>query len=135
MPLPLDLPSINVLAIVAAAVTHMATGLVWYQPQLFGNAWASLTGKTLEPARRWLVAGAIGHLLVALALAVVVNLAGATTLAGGVAVALLVWLGFVVTLEVGELIWEKIPFHLFLIRIGEHLVALSAAGAILAVWR
>jgi hypothetical protein len=46
-----------------------------------------------------------------------------------------VWLGFVVTLEVGELIWEKIPFRLFAIRIGNHLVALGIAGAILAVWR
>jgi hypothetical protein len=64
-----------------------------------------------------------------------VRLADATTVAGGIAVAALVWLGFVVTLEVGELIWEKIPFRLFLIRIGNHLVALSVAGAILAVWR
>ena len=47
----------------------------------------------------------------------------------------LVWIGFVVTLEIGELIWEKIPFKLFLIRVGGHLVALSVAGAILAVWR
>ena len=39
------------------------------------------------------------------------------------------------TLEVGELIWEKIPVRLFLIRIGNHLVALGIAGAILAVWR
>jgi hypothetical protein len=45
------------------------------------------------------------------------------------------WLGFVVTLEIGELIWEKIPLQLFLIRIGNHLVALSIAGGILGGWR
>jgi len=48
--------------------------------------------------------------------------------------ALLVWGGFVITIEIGELVWEKIPFRLFLIRVGEHLVALCAAGAILGVW-
>jgi len=110
-------------------------GLVWFTPKLFGNAWAELTGKDLKPASAWLVAGVVGHQVIALALAVIVNLAGATTAAGGIAVAVLVWLGFVVTLEVGELIWERIPFRLFVIRIGNHLVALSLAGAILAVWR
>ena len=40
-----------------------------------------------------------------------------------------------VTLEIGELIWEKIPFKLFMIRVGNHLVALTLAGIILAVWR
>jgi hypothetical protein len=135
MSLTAGLSDINLLAVLVAGVAHMVTGLVWYTPKLFGNAWAELTGKDLKPARQWLVAGIIGHQVIALALAVIVRLADATTVAGGIAVAALVWLGFVVTLEVGELIWEKIPFRLFLIRIGNHLVALGIAGAILAVWR
>jgi hypothetical protein len=64
---------------------------------------------------------ASGHSLV---LAVIVNLANATTVVGGIVVGVLVWIGFVVTLEIGELIWEKIPFKLFMIRVGNHLVAL-----------
>jgi hypothetical protein len=68
-------------------------------------------------------------------LAVVVYLANATTIFEGMIVGILIWIGFVVTLETGELIWEKIPFKLFAIRIGNHFVALSVAGAILAVWR
>jgi len=135
MSLTTGFSDINLLAVIVAGVAHMVTGLVWYTPKLFGNAWAALTGKDLKPARQWLVAGIIGHQVIALALAVIVRLADATTVAGGIAVAVLVWLGFVVTLEVGELIWEKIPFRLFLIRIGNHLVALGVAGAILAVWR
>ena len=135
MTLAIGLSNLNLLAVFVAGLAHMVTGLVWFTPKLFGNAWAADTGKDLVPARRWLIAGLVGHQVIALALAVVVNLAGATTAAGGIAVAVLVWLGFVVTLEVGELIWEKIPFRLFAIRIGNHLVALSIAGAILAVWR
>lgn len=126
---------INLLAVIVAGLAHMVTGLVWFTPRLFGKAWAEDTGKDLVPARRWLLVGVVGHQVIALALAVIVNLTGATTAAGGIAVAVLVWLGFVVTLEVGELIWEKIPFRLFLIRVGNHLVALSIAGTILAVWR
>jgi len=129
------LSNINFLAVLAAGIAHMVISLVWYMPKLFGNAWAKYTGKDLKPASQWLAAGLIGHQAIALALAIVVNLAKATTIAGGVAVGILAWIGFVVTLEIGELIWEKIPFRLFLIRIGNHLVALGVAGAILAVWR
>jgi len=50
-------------------------------------------------------------------------------------VGVLVWIGFVVPLEVGELVWEKNPFKLFMIRVGNQLVGLSIAGIILAVWR
>jgi uncharacterized protein (DUF697 family) len=110
-------------------------GLVWYMPKVFGTAWAELTGKDLKPARQWLVAGLIGHLAIAFVLAVIVELAHVTTVLGGLVVAAFVWMGFIVTLEIGELIWEKIPFKLFLIRIGEHLLSLGLAGMILAVWR
>lgn len=71
----------------------------------------------------------------AFVLAFLINLAGITTLIGGIAIGVLIWVGFIVTLEIGELVWEKIPFRLFLLRIGNHLVALSIAGSILAVWR
>ena len=135
MSLAIWFSGINLLAVIVAGVAHMVTGIIWFRPQLFGRAWTEDTGKDLVPARQWLIAGVVGHQVIALALAVIVNLAGATTAAGGIAVAALVWLGFVVTLEVGELIWEKIPVRLFLIRAGNHLVALSIAGAILAAWR
>lgn len=126
---------INLPAVLVAGIVHLATGLVWYQPRLFGKAWSTLTGKDLNPAKPWLVVGFIGHILIAFVLAVLIRLAGAASAFDGLLVGILVWLGFIVTLEIGELIWEKIPFKLFLIRIGEHFVALGLAGAILAVWR
>lgn len=127
--------NINLLAVLIAGIAHMLTGLIWFRPRLFGNDWMELTGKDLKPASRWMPAGVLGHLCIAFVLALLINLAGATTVLGGIAMGALVWVGFIVTLEIGELIWEKIPFKLFVIRIGNHLVALSIAGAILAVWR
>lgn len=135
MLLTASLWDVHPLSVVVAGLVHMVTGLVWYMPKLFGNTWAELTGKDLKPASRWLAAGIIGHQVIALALAMIVNLANATNVVGGIAVGALVWIGFVVTLEIGELIWEKIPFKLFMIRVGNHLVALTLAGIILAVWR
>ena len=135
MLLAASLWDIHPLSVVVAGLVHMVTGLVWYMPKLFGNAWAELTGKDLKPASRWLAAGIIGHQVIALALAMIVNLANATNAVGGIAVGVLVWIGFLVTLEIGELIWEKIPFNLFLIRVGNHLIGFGLAGIILAVWR
>jgi len=127
--------AVNPWAVLVAGLAHMITGLVWYTPILFGPAWAALTGRDVKPAKAWLGPGFVGHMVIALVLAMIVNLANATTVLGGLLVGALAWIGFVVTLEVGELIWEKIPVKLFLIRIGEHFVALGLAGIIVAVWR
>ena len=47
----------------------------------------------------------------------------------------MVWPGFKGTLETGERIREKIPYKLFVIGMGEHLLSLSLTGIILAIWR
>lgn len=65
MSLTTGLSDINLLAVFVAGVAHMVTGLVWYTPKLFGNAWAELTGKDLKPACRWLAAGLAGAILAA----------------------------------------------------------------------
>jgi hypothetical protein len=127
--------SLNWLAVLVVWIGHVVLNLVWYLPPLFGRAWVELTGKEMKPAQQWIPAGIAAHLVCVIGLAVVVRLANAATLLAGIAAALVAWLGFVVTLEAGELVWEKIPFKLFLIRIGAQLVAFGLAGAVLAVWR
>jgi hypothetical protein len=131
----IDLTQVNYWAVVAAAVAHMLVGLVWFSRPVFGQAWMDLTGRDLTPARALIPVAVIGHLAIALVLALILALAGVTTVLDGIGIGLLVWLGFVVTLEIGELVWERIPFRLFLLRIGNHAIALSVAAAILTVWR
>ncbi len=127
--------NINLWAVLVVGIVSIAIGLIWFSPWLFGNEWTKLTGKELKPASQWIFAGVLGHLVMVFVLAVLINLAGVTTLSGGIAVGVLIWVGYIVTLETGELVWEKIPFRLFLLRVGNQLVAMSLAGAILAVWR
>jgi hypothetical protein len=129
------LPGINLLAVLVAGVVHIVLGLLWFQPKVFGNAWVKLTGKDLKPAPAWMPAGIIGHLVMAFVLAVIVKLANATTTFDGALVGILVCLGFVAPMLVGELIWEKIPFRLFMIRVGNQLVGFAISGIILGVWR
>ena len=135
MTLTTSLSGINLLAVLVAGIVHTVISLIWFMPKFFGNTWVELTGKELKPANRWIPAGLIGHQMIAFVLALIVNLANVTSAIGGVVVGILVCLGFMATLEIGELIWEKIPFKLFVIRIGNELIGLGSAGAILAIWR
>jgi hypothetical protein len=135
MALTTSLSGVNLWAVLVAGIVHTVIGLIWFMPKLFGNLWVELTGKEMKPAPNWIPAGLIGHQVMAFVLALIVNLANVTNAAGGIVVGLLVCLGFMATLEIGELIWEKIPFKLFMIRVGNQLVGLGSAGAILALWR
>ncbi len=131
----LDLPSINLLAVLAAAAVIMLAGWIWFLPKVFGDAWSDLTRANLKPSSRWLPVGVLGNFLLALVLAVVVNIAHAGSVVDGLFIGILAWLGFVVTLEIDRLVWEKIPFNLFMVRTGNYLIGFALAGAILAVWR
>ena len=125
----------NWLAVFVCWVAHVVISLVWFQPIFFGKAWVSLSGKEMKPATQWFPVGLLAHLICIIALAVIINLANARTIFEGVAFGLLVSIGFIGAMLGGELVWEKIPFRLFLIRLGDQILTLSLAGAILAIWR
>ena len=127
--------NINWLAVLVCWVMHVVVSQAWFQPFFFGKAWVRLSGKEMKPATQWIPVGFLAHLVCIIALAVIVNLANATTILEGVALGLLVSIGFVGAILAGELVWEKIPFKLFLIRLGDQLLTLSLAGVILSIWR
>jgi Protein of unknown function (DUF1761) len=131
----LHFADINFLAVFTAWIIHTVSGLIWFQPRLFGNEWSKLTGKDLNPAKKWLIPGLIGHLVMVFVLVIIIKMANIDSGPGGLLVGLLGWIGFVVPLETGELIWEKIPFRLFLLRIGNQFVGMSISGFILGAWQ
>lgn len=131
----LHFSELNLYAVITAWIFHTVSGLVWFQPGLFGNEWSKLTGKEIKPAKKWLVPGLAGHLAMVFVLVIIIKIANIGSGAGGLLVGLLCWIGFVVPLETGELIWEKIPFRLFLIRIGNQFIGMGISGFILGAWQ
>jgi hypothetical protein len=125
---------INFLAVFVAWVIHIAMGLIWFRPELFGKEWSRLTGKELKPAKKWIIPGFIGHLLMIFVLAILIKLSNSNSGLSGLLIGLLTWIGFIVPMEVGELVWEKIPFRLFLIRTGNQFVGIAVSGFILGTW-
>lgn len=77
----------------------------------------------------------LGHLAMVLVIVILIKLASISSGTGGLAIGLLTWAGFVVPLELGELVWEKIPFKLFLLRTGNQLVGIAIAAYILGAWQ
>ena len=126
---------INLIAVFVAWILHTAIGLIWFQPKLFGNEWSKLTGKELKPAKNWIIPGFLGHLVMIFVLVILITLANVNNGPGGLLIGLLCWIGFIVPIETGELIWEKIPFKLFLIRIGNQFVGIGISGFILGAWQ
>jgi hypothetical protein len=106
---------INLLAVLVAWIIHIVMGLLWFQPKLFGNEWTRLTGKEMKPEPKWIIPAFLGHLLMILVIAVIIRLTKAQSGLDGLIIGLLAWIGFIVPMETGELVWEKIPFRLFLL--------------------
>lgn len=126
---------VNIWAIFVAWIVHIAIGLVWFNSKLFGNQWSKLTGKELKPASQWIIPGFVGHLFLILVLVVLIKLTNSTTGLSGSLIGLLGWTGFIVPMEIGELVWEKIPFKLFLLRVGNQLIGIAVSGFILGAWQ
>ena len=102
---------------------------------MFGKAWVELSGMELKPDTKWLPVNFVAHVIYTVVLAVIVNLAGATTVMEGLVIGIMVCTGFIGTIMINELAYMKIPFKLFLIKFGDEFVSLCVAGIILALWK
>lgn len=129
----------NYIAVVVAAILNMVLGYVWYGP-LFGNMWMKLTGRTKESMKGEkdqmpMVMGSmfLGALVMAYVLAVFVKMAGAGTIAEGAMVGFWAWFGFVATVMLQDVLYEKKNKQLASINLGYNLVALLINGAVLAM--
>ena len=129
--------SISWLAVIVAAVVKFAIGAAWYQP-LFGKRWRELMkvpeGAMADGMTQALIVGFVGDLVMAYVLARFVAHYGDAGLGGGLLVGFMAWLGFVATLMVGQIYYEKKPMELIAINAAYQLVGLLAMGAIFGVW-
>lgn len=124
-------------AIIVAAVVKFAVGWGWYAPPVLGKRWAELSGQSmtdtsgLMPA---IVVQIIGDLVMAYILARFVIHYGATGLIDGAIIGFMAWLGFVATIMVTSIFYEKKPAELIAINAGYQLVGIVVMGAILGLW-
>ena len=126
-------------AVITAAVVKFVIGGIWYSPPVFGTEWQKLVGQTPEEMRaglpRAMIAQAIGDLVMAYILARFIAHYGTPSLASGLLIGFMAWLGFVATVTVGQIFYEKRPWRLWLINNGYLLLGILVMGAILGWWQ
>ncbi len=133
----MELLSVNGWAIIVAAVVKFAIGAVWFTA-LFGDKWRKLQGIPEGAPPSGLVTAMvvqiIGDLVMAYILARFIAHYGATTLPGGVLIGFMAWLGFVLTVLIGGIFYEKKPAALVAISSGYQLVGIVVMGGIIGWW-
>ena len=127
-------------------VVMMVLGYLWYGP-LFGKQWSRLMGWSDETMREMQQKGnmaksygimALGALVMSFVLSHSLVFASAYLHESGVWAGLQTgfwnWLGFIVPVSFGGVLWEGKPWTLWMINAGYYLVGLLLIGVLLAVW-
>lgn len=119
------MPAVNLTAIVAAGVTSMAVGFIWYGP-LFGKTWMKLTGKKEMGDKSQMPKTYAILFAASLVTAYVLSVLGASF-----QTAFWVWLGFQATLLLHSVLFEGKSWNLYFLNAGHQLVSLLAMSWIL----
>jgi len=126
--------------VIVAALVQFFLGFLWYGP-LFGKTWRSLMGVTQQSmsgggmGTTTLVWSFIGSLVTAGVLRKFATIVAAHSLGAGIALGATVWLGFIATVTLASVLYEKRSVNLYILNNGYQLVSLVVMGAIVAAWR
>ena len=136
------MPPVNYLAVLGAALSSIILGSLWYGP-LFGKLWMKLSGHKPSDApkdKMGMLYGiaAVGALVEAYVLShslvfasTYMNTSG---LSAGLSAGFWMWLGFVATVTLGDVLWYGKSWSLWLLVNAYYLTSLLIMGAILALW-
>jgi hypothetical protein len=126
---------VNWLAIIAAAISTMVVGFIWYHPAVFGKAWQKLTGMSDDKIKNGPGVGYaltfVASLFMGYVLSHFLVYAGAVEWMDGLVTGTWIGLGFVATSFASEYIFNQKPRNLWLISAGYQVVAIAVAGAII----
>jgi hypothetical protein len=139
----MHLPVVNYLAVLVAGIVIFVLGGLWYSPVLFARRWMALMGKTEEELKAagagsmpilYLLAFLCG-LVIAWAMAVVVNHFPPFTLARAAGLGLFCWAGFAAPTSFATAIFSSTPKPLWLINSAYNAVSFVLAALIIVAWR
>ncbi|MBP9797754.1 DUF1761 domain-containing protein [Candidatus Woesebacteria bacterium] len=133
--------NINMVAVLAGAVSNMMLGMFWYSQMGFGAMWMKLGNmkpknkeeeemmkKSAGPA---MVMATVTSLITAYVMAHFAAYFGLETPMEGAQLGFWLWLGFTGATGLSDHMFTKNPLQLFVINTGYRLVALLAMGAII----
>jgi hypothetical protein len=131
------MPEINVWAVLAAGVSSMVLGGLWYSPVLFGKAWTAASGVTEAQQKSANMAKIMGtaFLLAVIGAAVFAMFLGPRPALGfATAAGLSAGLCWVAGSFGINYLFEQRSMRLFLINGGYHTLQYTLIGAVLGLW-
>ncbi len=132
------LSDLNWLAVVVAGLAYFVIGAIWYSDAVMGKQYRAAIGQDpnspakMEPVA--LFVNLIGWIVAAAALGLVSVSIGADSVGDGLALGLVVWLGFIATNRIVAAYYEGPNRALMMANGPYNLLGYLAMGAILAVW-
>ena len=127
----MDFASLNLLAIVLAAISSMVVAFIWYAPPVFGKLWLEVSGMEdpgMEPLT--VVKGFVNSVFIAAVFAVLYQMVGVTTFMDALPYMLLMW-GVIISSQAAAVIWGGMAIKLFFVEIGFYLVSYLAIAEVL----
>lgn len=130
---------INWIAVVVAALVRFFLGWAWHSPFAFGKQWQALTGVTDESMKanlgKAIPTDLVLSVIMAYVMARILGYAAPQDLVMALAISLMCWLGFVVSITLSHSVYEQKPLKLFMIEAAYMGLSMLGMGAVLYLMR
>ncbi|TXT54285.1 MAG: conserved membrane protein of unknown function [Promethearchaeota archaeon] len=128
----------NLFAVIVCIIIYWIIGALWFSPMLLGKAWSESLGKNPEelgPDIKQALGTLFTTIIEVFVLAFILDLIGTYDLLIGFLVGLVIGVGYVITTDLYDVLFEGKNFKTFIIDSGYHVLALSISGLILGIWQ
>jgi hypothetical protein len=128
---------INILAVIVAIIIYWILGAIWFSAKVLGKKWSIALGKNIDelgPNIKQALGSFLANSIAIVVLAILLELIGSYDLVTGLTVALLIGIGFIIPIDLYDVIFEEKNRLAFLIDIGYHVFGIVIAGIILGLW-
>lgn len=127
--------------VIVAAIAQMVIGFAWYSNSLFGKQWrAEMKMSDAEANAKWkdgmsktMIMGLVTAALMAFVLSNLARTVTAGTMSSGAVLGFWMWLGFILPLQAGDVLWGRASQKLLMINSGYWLITLAVMGAIVSL--
>lgn len=137
--------SFNFWAVLISTIITFFIGMLWYSDILFGKIFRKsigITDKQASEARKKgmgsmtkeLILTVIASMIFFMVLSIILNNIGATTIPLAIVVSIVLWLGFIVTKLLNNVLWEKRPIAIYWLGIFHELVSIIIGAIIIALF-
>lgn len=132
-------PDINVLAVIAATVSTMIVGSIWYTPKVFGAYWMRVakvtpSGSAVGPILITLVVSFLSAWVLAGATSISHAFYGGGYLGNAVVTGLVLFVGFTAARFITHDAFEGRPKGLTLLNVSHELVTVLVMSLIIGIW-